>query len=197
MLEKELLELSENFFKKIEFELTDAPEQVLFSEKKIRALAEKLVLREINKKPVKQRPAFFEKIICDFFIFRNFKLIKTKKTRDLGLDALIKTRLEPFGELSLGLQIKYKKIGSIDVDLFLRSLDFADLKLGALVCKDSRRLDKYTLSAKLKAMLFGLGEEASLKKRIDLKPVFILKFSDILDVFTGEIRLRMKGIYKR
>lgn len=186
-----------NFFKEIERRILNSDEEILFDYNKIRELSEKLILDEINKIEEPKRGLFFEEIMIDFFEYKLFKIFRTKKTRDFGLDGLIEIDIEPFGTLKLGLQIKYKKIESKDVDLLINALNFAEIKIGVLVCKDAGRLDKYTISSKLKAMLISKENKLSIKEDLSINPVFILKFSDILDIFSHEVRGVVEMIYKK
>jgi len=188
--------MKSNFFKILDKKIFSS-EQIIFSKSKIKKFVKNLIFQELNSLPKNKRGEFFEKIVCDFFEYMHFELTRTKKTRDFGLDGIIKTELEPFGKLKIGLQIKYKKINSIDVDSFLQALNFAEIRLGALVCKDAARLDKYTISSKLKAMLFGEEKGIKVKEKLELKPVFILKFEDVLNIFSEEVRYKVQAIYKR
>jgi len=189
--------LKTNFFKEIEKRILYEDEEILFDDKKIREISEKLIIDKINKIDENKKGLFFEEIICDFFEYKNFEIFRTKKTRDFGLDGLIELKIEPFGNLKLGLQIKYKKVGSEDIDLLINALNFAEIKMGVLVCKDSGRLDKYNLSSKLKAMLIGKENKIEIKENLDINPVFILKFSDILDIFSQSVRDVVRSVYKK
>jgi len=189
--------MNENFFKGLESEILNLDESILFSEKKIRGAVEKAVLGKLNSVAASRRGFLFEAIVCDFFENHGFEVVRSKKTRDLGIDALVSTELQPFGKLSLGVQAKYKRISSKDVDLFLQALRFSEIALGVVVCKEAGRLDKYTLSSKLRGLLFGLGKKADLGERIDLNPVFVLKFSELINIFAKKVRSIVKGIYKR
>ena len=186
-----------NFFKEIEEKILYEDEEILFNDKKIREIAEKIILNKINEFEERKRGLFFEEIILDFFEYKNFKIFRTKKTRDFGLDGLIKIDIEPFGNLKLGLQVKYKKIDSKDVDLLVNALNFAEIKVGVLVCKDAGRLDKYNISSKLKAMLIGKENKLNIKEDFNINPVFILKFDDILDIFSHNIRGVVEMFYKK
>ena len=126
-------------------------------------------------------------------------LIKTKKTRDFGVDGIIKLKLELLGSLDIGLQIKHKLVDSNDVDLFLAALKNMELQLGVVVCKDSRNLQKYELNSKIKAILLSRGvniKERIINEKIDINPVFILKFDEIIEIVAAQIRAVVKGVYK-
>jgi len=190
--------LKTNFFKEIEKNiLNENDEEILFDYNNIRKLSEEIILNGINKVNEKKRGLFFEEIMLDFFEYKLFKVFRTKKTRDFGLDGLIEINIEPFGDLKLGLQVKYKKIDSKDVDLLINSLNFAEIKVGVLICKDANRLDKYNISSKLKAMLIGKENKLDVKENLSINPIFILKFSDILDVFSHEVRGVVEMVYKK
>ena len=186
-----------NFFKEIEKKILYEDEEILFDNEKVREIAEKIVLTKINDVDEKKRGLFFEEIILDFFEYKNFKIFRTKKTRDFGLDGLIEIEIEPFGHLKLGLQVKYKRIDSKDVDLLISALNFAEIKVSVLVCKDFGRLDKYNLSSKLKAMLIGKENKIDIKEDLNINPVFILKFNDILDIFSSSVRDVVRSVYKK
>ena len=145
-------------------------------------------------------PFFFEEIIYDFFDYRKIKLIRTKKTRDFGIDGIITLETELLGKVNLGLQIKYKLIDSNDIDMFLSAIKNAELQLGVIVCKDSRKLEKYELNSKIKAILLSKGiqiKERLIKEEVDINPVFILKLNDLIDVAASDMRSFVKAVYKK
>jgi len=190
-----------NIFSEIEdlilFELN---EELIFDKDKIKIFIFNFISNKLGSKNEKERPFFFEKIVYDFFEYMKFSLIKTPKTRDGGLDGIIKLKIELIGEADLGLQIKYKTIGSNDIDLFLSSLKNAELQLGALVCKDSRRLDKYELNSKIKTILLSKGiklRERLIGERIDINPIFILKLDDLIEIVASDIRGFITSVYKK
>ena len=190
-----------NIFSEIEdlilFELN---EELIFDKDKIKNFIFNFISNKLCSKNEKERPFFFEKIVYDFFEYMKFSLIKTPKTRDGGLDGIIKLKIELIGEADLGLQIKYKTIDSNDIDLFLSSLKNAELQLGALVCKDSRRLDKYELNSKIKTILLSKGiklRERLINERIDLNPIFILKLEDLIEIVASDIRGFITSVYKK
>lgn len=105
-----------------------------------------------------------------------------------------------FGEVNLGLQVKYKLIDSTDIDLFLSALRNSELQLGVVVCKDSRRLEKYELNSKIKAILLSKGiaiKERLIKENIDINPVFILKMDEMAEIIANNIRGFVRMIYKK
>jgi len=175
-------------------------EEIIFNEAKIRERVFDLVLEELNKKPENTRAFFFEEVVYDFFEYIRVDIIKTKKTRDFGVDGVVKLNLDLLGEINLGLQVKHKTIDSTDVDSFLISLRNSELQLGIIVCKDSRRLDKYELNSKIKAILLSRGikiKERLIKENIDINPIFILKLDDIIDIVVSRIRGTVKAVYKK
>lgn len=98
------------------------------------------------------------------------------------------------------MQIKYKLIDSTDIDLFLSSLKNSELQLGVIVCKDSRKLNKYELNSKIKAILFSKGiniKEKLIKENVDINPVFILKFNEVIDIVVSQIRAFVTAVYKK
>jgi hypothetical protein len=130
----------------------------------------------------------------------NIPIIKSKKTRDFGIDGIVKFKMGFLGEIDLGLQIKYKTIDSTDVDLFLSALKNSELQLGVMICKDSRNLTKYELNSKLKAILFSRGikiKEKLIDQEVNLNPLFVLKFTDMIEIVTLEIRSFIRGVYKK
>lgn len=189
--------MNKNYFKELQTQILRNSENILFDEKKIKKIAKKELEKAMENQPKTKNGLFFEEIICDFFEFLGFEVIRTKKTRDLGIDGIIKTKLQPFGLLELGLQVKYKTIDSSDVDSFVQALNFAEIRIGVIVCKKAKRLDKYTLSSKMKAILLGAKNEVRINKRIDLKPVFVMSLRETIDVFSQHLRDVVKSVYKR
>ena len=188
-----------NVFSEIEDEIF-FNEKIIFDENKIKEFIFSYLINRLDSKKDKEKPFYFEQIIYDFFDYFNIHLIKTKKTRDFGIDGLVKLKLEILGEIDLGLQIKYKLIDSNDVDLFLSALRNSELQLGIIVCKDSRRLEKYELNNKIKAILFSKGiilKEKLIKESIDVNPVFVLKLDEITSIIASNIRAAVKAIYKK
>ena len=188
-----------NIFSEIE-EQVCFNEEIIFDEDKIKDFILAEIIKRINAKEEKEKPFYFEEIIKDFFKYRKIQLIETKKTRDFGLDGIIKLGLEMLGDINLGLQIKYKLIDSNDIDLFLSALRNTELQLGVIVCKDSRRLDKYELNSKIKAILLSRGiliKERLLNEKVDINPVLILKFEEIISIVASDIRGFIKSVYKK
>lgn len=188
-----------NLFSEIE-EQVIFNEEIMFDESKIKEFILNYITNKLIIKLEKERPFYFEQIISEFFIYRGIKLEKNKKTRDFGLDGMVKLDLEIFGDINLGLQIKYKLIDSNDIDLFLTALRNAELQLGVLVCKDSRQLQKYELNSKIKAILFSRGiqtKERLLNNKIDINPVLILKLDDLIEIAASEMRAFVRGVYKK
>lgn len=188
-----------NIFSEIENDLI-FNESIIFDEDKIRDYILNYLVDKLNLKQENEKPFYFEEIIYDFFDYLKIELIKTKKTRDFGLDGFIKLKIDLIGDINLGLQIKYKLIDSNDVDLFLSALRNAELQLGIIVCKDSRKLEKYELNEKIKAILLSKGikvRERLIKEEININPVLILKFEDIIKIVASEIRAFIKGVYKK
>lgn len=175
-------------------------ESIIFDEEKIKKSVLKDLTDKLNVKPTNERAFFFEEVMYDFFEYIGIDLIKTKKTRDFGIDGVIKIKLDLFGDVDLGLQIKYKLIDSTDIDLFLTATKNAELQLGVIVCKDSRQLQKYELNSKIKAILLSKGikvKDKIIKENININPVFILKMGDITEIVTSKIRGTIKTIYKK
>ncbi|MEK6926035.1 MAG: hypothetical protein AABW50_02035 [Nanoarchaeota archaeon] len=185
------------------FEIEDRlffDEEIIFDEAKIKQFIFDFLLNDINSRDDKKRGFYFEEIVYNFFEYLNVPLVKTKKTRDFGIDGIIKLKLNLLGEINLGLQVKYKIIDSTDVDLFLSSLRNSELQLGAIVCRDSRKLEKYGLNSKLRAILLSKGikvREKLIKDDINLNPVFILKFDELVEIVASQIRGVIKSIYKK
>ena len=68
-----------------------------------------------------------------------------------------------------------------------------------IACKDSRDLQKYDLNNKIKTILLTKGiiqEENLIKDKISINPISIIKFDDILNIVTSEIRGYIKAVYK-
>jgi restriction endonuclease Mrr len=175
-------------------------EGIAFEEDKIKIFISKFLENKLKEKGEKDKSFYFEEIIYDFFEYLGIGVTKTKKTRDFGLDGVIKLNLDLLGEIDLGLQIKHKLIDSTDVDMFLSALRNAGLQLGVLVCKDSRELGKYRLNSKIKAILLAKGikiKEKLIKEDIDINPVFVMKMEEIIDIATLRMRLLVKSIYKK
>ncbi|MFH1325832.1 MAG: restriction endonuclease [archaeon] len=188
-----------NIFSEIEDNLI-TEESIIFDEEKIKKYVYTFLIEKLNKKTEIERPFYFEQIVYDFFEYMNIKLIKSKKTRDFGIDGIIRMNIGFFGEISLGLQIKHKLIDSNDIDLFLSALKNSELQLGVVVCKDSRKLEKYELNSKIKAILFSKGikiKEKLIKEKINLNPVFILKFDELINIVALTIRAVASAIYKK
>ena len=184
------------------FEIEDKlffDESIIFDEEKIKQFILDFISKKISEKQENERAFFFEEIVYDFFDYMHIDLIKTKKTRDFGVDGIIKLKLELLGSLDIGLQIKYKLIDSNDVDLFLSALKNSELQLGVIVCKDSRNLQKYELNSKIKAILLSRGvniKERIINEKVDINPVFILKFNEIIEIVAAQIRAVVRGVYK-
>jgi hypothetical protein len=175
-------------------------ESMIFDENKIRGKLTDVIIQKLNSCKETEKGFVFEEIICDALEFLSIPFIKTKKTRDFGLDGIIRIKLDIFGEANIGLQIKYKLIDSNDLDLFLSALRNAEIQLGVIICKDSRELQKYELNSKIKAILLSKGvkiKEKLIKENITINPVFILKFDDILDMTSTRMRDVVRAIYKQ
>jgi hypothetical protein len=188
-----------NIFSEIE-EQVYFDEDIIFDETKIRDFILVKITEKLNNKKDSERPFYFEEIIKDFFRYQRIQLIETKKTRDFGLDGIIKLGLQMLGDIDLGLQIKYKLIDSNDIDLFLSALKNVELQLGVIVCKDSRNLHNYELNSKIKAILLSRGisiKERLLNDRVDINPVLILKFEEVISIVASEIRGFVRGVYKK
>ncbi|MFH1425560.1 MAG: restriction endonuclease [archaeon] len=98
-----------------------------FDETKIKESVLSFITDKINSKPERERPFFFEEAIYNFFDYIGLDLIKTKKTRDFGIDGVVKFKLNLLGDMDLGLQIKSKLVGSHDVDAFISVLRNVEL----------------------------------------------------------------------
>lgn len=191
--------MENNFFKKFEEDVLWQKEDTLFDADRIKSYTRKYVLDKIQDKKEKERGFFFEGIVCDFFEYLGYRVTRTKKTRDMGLDGIVDVNIMPLGEVKLGIQAKWRKIGSRDVDGFIQSLENAEIKLGVIACRDSTRLQKYTLSAKIRSILLFRDIEAKVKDipDIGIEPVFILKLDDIVEVTSKKIRDIVSSTYKR
>jgi hypothetical protein len=188
-----------NIFSEIEEEIF-FNENLAFDEEKIKKYILEFLGNKINEKEQSQKGFYFEEIIYNFFEYMNIPLTKSLKTRDFGIDGIVKFDIGFLGEIDLGLQIKYKLIDSTDVDLFLSALKNAELQLGVIVCKDSRNLVKYELNSKLKAILFSKGikiKEKLINENVNLNPVFILKFEEVAEFVASQIRAFVKSVYKK
>lgn len=179
-----------NIFSEIEDNII-LDESIIFEEDKIKKYIFDFIANRIALKTDREKPFLFEEVIYDFFDYKNINLIRTKKTRDLGIDGVIKLKLDLLGELNLGLQVKYRLIDSNDIDLFLSALRNAELQLGVVVCRDSRKLEKYELNSKIRAILLSKGikiKERLIKENIDINPIFILKLNDLIEIVASEMR---------
>lgn len=188
-----------NIFSEIEEEIF-FNEEIIFDEVKIKENVISFIDNKISLKNEKERPFYFQEIVYDFFDYMNIPLLKAKKTRDFGVDGIVRLNIGFLGSIDVGLQIKYTIVDSNDVDLFLSALRNSELQLGVIVCKDSRELTKYELNTKLKAILFSKGivvKERLIKDKVDINPVFVLKFQDLIDIVTSQIRAVVKGVYKK
>ncbi len=189
--------MDKNLFRQLEEEILDRAEGEIFNHQKICAIAKEFFSKKIaNAKNDSERGFIFQDIVCDFFEYKNFKIHRTKKTKDFGIDGVIEAEIRPFGILRMGLQVKYKRINSADLDSFLQALDFAEIKVGVIACKDSARLQKNSAKAKFKAMLLGRTEKIPKFEDFGLQQVFVLKFAEIICLFAEETMLVIKGIYK-
>src|SRR3989344_3198470 len=117
----------DNLFYKIEEEVFFR-EDIIYDEEKIKEFIIDYIKKKLNEKIDKEKPFYFEEIVYDFFDYINIGLLKSKKTRDFGIDGIIKLNLQLIGEVNLGVQIKYKLIDSTDIDSFLSSLRNAELQ---------------------------------------------------------------------
>ena len=187
----------DNLFFKIENEIL-SNEEIIFEKEKIKDEINKLILEKFKIKENKN--FFFEDVVCDFFDYIDTPLIKTKKTRDSSLDGILKLKLDFLGDVDVGLQIKNKIIDSTDVDSFYSSLKLSELQIGTIICRDSRHLEKYDLNTKIKTILLSRGielKEKLINDKIDINPVFIIKFEDIVDIASSQIRGVAKSVYKK
>ena len=187
-----------NIFYEIE-EKISYEDEIIFDKIKIKERINELIIEKLNF--IKSnKNFFFEEIVYDFFDYLNIPLIRTKKTRDSGIDGIIKLKLNILGNVNVGLQIKNKIIDSTDIDLFSSSLNLSELQLGIIVCKDSRHFEKYDLNTKIKTILLSKGIEPSEKlinEKVDINPVSIIKFDDLVEIVALQIRGFIKSIYKK
>jgi len=199
MMESKLSLNKDNFFVCME-EKIFYDETIAFDKDKIKSYLFKSFMNELKSKNNYEKAFYFEKIVYDFFGYRGISLIKTKKTRDFGIDGILKLKLDIFGEQNFGLQIKYKTIDSNDIDLFSSSLKNLELQVGVIVCKDSRNLINYNLNSRIKAILFSRGivsKEKLINESVSINPVSIIKFGELLDNAALEMRAFVKSIYKK
>lgn len=188
----------DNIFEELEGEILDR-EDILFDESKIKEFIIGKITTIINQRPESERPFLFQNIVYSFLEYMKISIIETPKTRDSGLDGIIKLNLQMLGPISLGLQIKYKKIDSTDIDSFRTALKNAELQLGTLICKDSTKLENYELNNKIKTILLARGirlKEKLINDKINLNPILVLKFDAALDMVASELRAIARGIYK-
>src|SRR3989344_915642 len=194
-----VLNSKDSIFEEIEQEIfNQINEELLFDEKKIKEFIANNLSKRLQEQNERQQPFLFEKIIFDFFRYMKIELTESKKTRDFGIDGIVKMNVGLFGEVNLGLQIKYKTIDSTEVDSFLSALKMSELQLGAIICKDSRELTKYELNSKLKAILFSRGislRERLIKDKININPVFVLTFEEVISIVASNIRAFIKAVY--
>ena len=187
-----------NIFQEIQDEIF-FNEDIILNELKIKEFILKYLIKKLESAEEKQRPFLFQDIIYNFFEYLNIKLIRSKKTRDSGIDGIINLDIDYLGKINIGLQIKYTKIDSNDIDAFVSSLKNAELILGAIICKESRKFDKYSLNNKLKTILMTRGietKEEILKEEININPIFILTLNDVLDIISSNIGAMARGVYK-
>lgn len=188
-----------NTFSEIE-DMLFYKEEVIFDFDKIKESIYTLVEEKIKNEAENKRGFLFEQIICDFFDYLNIETVRIGKTRDFGLDGIIKLKLDVLGDVDLGLQIKYKLIDSTDIDSFLSNLRNAELQLGVIVCKDSRELQKYDLNSRIKAILFAKGikiKEKAIGENININPIFILRMNDVVEMSARKFRNLVEAVYKR
>ena len=188
-----------NIFSEIESEII-FNEEIVFDEGKIRNFILNFVEEKLKVCPQQERGFCFEGVIYDFFEYIGIKLIKSNKTRDGGIDGIIKFNIDFLGEMNLGLQIKNKLIDSTDIDLFLSALKNFELQLGVIICKDSRNLEKYELNYKIRAILFSKGitiKERLIKDKVNINPVFVMRFDDAIEIVSSNIRSFARAIYKK
>ncbi len=188
-----------NIFSDAESEITFR-DDLMFDKTKIEGYILDFLVNKLKSVAEDKRGFCFQDIVYDFFEYRRIPLIKTKKTRDFGIDGVITLDAGIFGKINLGLQAKYSLIDSNDVDLFLSALKHAELQLGVIVCKDSRKLQKYELNSKLKAILLSRGinvKERLINQKLDITPVIILKMEDIVKIVALDIRGFVASVYKQ
>jgi hypothetical protein len=191
-----------NVFSEIENSLfsLENMEDVIFDEEKISDYIVKELNNRLASASERERPFVFQEIIYNFFEFMRIPLIKSSKTRDNGLDGVIKLPLSIFGEIDLGLQIKYSLIGSPEIDSFQAALRNSELQLGVIACKDSRELVNYDLNNRIRAILFSRGielKERLINEKININPVYILKLNEIVAIVASEFRGFAKSVYKK
>ncbi len=188
-----------NFFSDIESEITFR-DDLMFDKAKIESYILNSLVNRLKSAAENTVGFCFQEIVYDFFEYIRIPLTKTKKTRDFGIDGVITLDAGIFGKINLGLQAKYSLIDSNDVDLFLSALRHAELQLGVIFCKDSRRLEKYELNSKLKAILLSKGiniKERLINQKLDINPVIILKMEDIVKIVALDIRGFVASVYKQ
>jgi hypothetical protein len=188
-----------NIFSEIE-EIVLFDDNLMFEETKIKEHIQKAILEKLNSTNKENIGFLFEEIVYNFLEYMNISFIKTKKTRDYGIDGVIKTNIGFFGEVNLGVQVKYVVIDSNDIDLFIASLKNLEIQLGVIICKDSRNLEKYELNSKIKGILFSKGiniKEKLIKDKVNINPVLVLKFDEIVGIVSSQIRAVVRGIYKK
>ena len=188
-----------NIFSSVEDEIISY-ESIIFDKQKIKEKLSENIVKKLSLVDDLKRPFLFQDIVYDFFEYRHIGLIKSVKTRDGGLDGIIKLKIDLLGEIDLGLQIKYKLIDSNDVDFFIASLKNAELQIDIIICKNSRKLEKYELNSKIKTILFSKGikiRERLISESININPVFILTFDDLLDMVASDLRGFVMGVYKK
>ncbi|MEK6926898.1 MAG: restriction endonuclease [Nanoarchaeota archaeon] len=188
-----------NLFNEIEDEIF-INESIIFNKQKIKEKVNSVIFTKLNEKQGNEKHFLFEEIIFQFFEYLNIPIVKTKKTRDFGIDGIIKLNLELLGEIDLGIQIKDTVIDSMDIDNFLSSLKNSELRLGLIICNKSRNLQKYELNTKIRAILLSKGikiKENLINQSINLNPIFILKTEDILDIYVSRLRGIIESIYKK
>ncbi|MBU0906931.1 MAG: restriction endonuclease [Nanoarchaeota archaeon] len=175
-------------------------EEIIFDFDKIKNFIFEFVQKKLEKEEAAKRGFLFEQVICDFFDYLGVDVVLGGKTRDFGLDGIVRLNLDVLGEVDLGLQAKYKLIDSNDVDLFLASLKNAELQLGVIVCEDSRQLQKYELNSKISAILFAKGikiKEKVIKENININPIFVLKMDDVVEMSARKFRNVVEAVYKK
>lgn len=197
LLARRLFALSENLFLTVESELLELADKESFSKSKIETFLKSRFIEKINSgKTPSEKGFIFERLVCDFFEYKSFKVLRTKKTCDFGIDGIIEVKLSPFGTLRLGLQVKYKKISAKDFDVFVQSLNFAEIKIGVLVCKDSAKIQRNSLNSKVKAILSTKGGNLPKLPDFELNQAFILKAKDIIELAAEQAFFTVKSIYK-
>ena len=188
-----------NIFNEIEDNLF-FDEEVIFDVDRIREYILDFIIKRVEGELPENRGFVFEQIVCDFFDYMGLNVVRSGKTRDFGIDGVIRLKIDLFGELNLGLQVKYKVIDSTDVDLFSASLRNAELRLGVIVCKESREMQNYELNSRLKAILFSRGikvREKLIEENININPLFILKLDEIVGISARKFRNVVGAVYKK